>query len=180
MTRQHRADKLARLMVAPKLQFISPLQLAEKQERLAGSVPVSALRRLTELLYSDKGSVKFDLQFNKDDQGRAVIKGEFSVTLIPTCQRCMQPMDLSLGNEISLAVVNPGDKQDLSDGYEPLTLIDTQIALETLLEEEILLAMPIAPVHGGNNCKGSDLMDKYKARPDSPFAVLKDLKIDKQ
>lgn len=166
-------------MVAPRLQFISPLQLAEKQERLKGSVAVSALRRLTEILYSDDGNVDFDLRFDKDDQGHIIIKGEFAVTLNLRCQRCMQAMNLAIGNSISLVVLNPGDEQDLSDYYEPLTLVDNQIALETLLEEEILLAMPIAPVHERNNCKGSELMDKYKARTESPFAVLKDLKIEK-
>ena len=166
-------------MVAPKLQFISPLHLAEKQERLKGSVAVSALRRVKDLLYSDKGSVNFDLQFDKDDQGHVTIKGEFSVTLNPMCQRCMQSMDLTIRNGISLAVVNLGDAQVLSGDYEPLTLVDNQIALETLLEEEILLAMPIAPMHERNICDGGDLMDKYQASPESPFAVLKDLKIEK-
>lgn len=172
-------DKLPRLMVAAKLQFIAPLQLAEKRERLAGSVPVSALRQLRDILYNDKGSVKFDLQFGKDDRGRVYIKGEFNATLNLTCQRCMQPMELPVGNRISLVVASSDNGETPNELDEPLTLVDNQIALETLLEQEILLAMPIAPVHDRNNCSGSYLVDQYKAGSESPFAVLKNLKIKK-
>jgi len=179
LTHLHRADKLARLMVAPRLQFISPLQLAERQERLTGTVAVSALTRLREILLDDNGRVTFDLYFDRDEQGHVFIKGSFSVNLVFRCQRCMQPMELVVEGKINLGVVNPDDDQDVSERYEPLTLVDNQIALETLLEEEILLAMPIAPVHERDSCKGSNLVDKYIFRPESPFAVLKNLKIEK-
>ena len=166
-------------MVAAKLQFIAPLKLAEKQERLTGSVPVSSLHRLRDILYNDKGSVNFDLQFGKDDRGQAIIRGIFDCTLNLTCQRCMQPMELSIGNRISLAVAGSDNGDIPSEEYEPLTLVDNQIALETLLEQEVLLAMPIAPVHDRSKCSGSNLVDKYKASIESPFAVLKNLKIEK-
>ena len=166
-------------MVAPRLQFIFPLQLAERQERLTGSVAVSRLRRLRDILPNSKGSVNFDLQFGTDDQGHVFIKGAFSANLNLRCLRCMQPMQLVVANKVNLGVVNPDNDRDVADRYEPLTLADNQIALETLLEEEILLAMPIAPVHERDSCKGSHLVDKYKARAESPFAVLKNLKFEK-
>lgn len=179
LTPRHRVDKLARLMVAPKLRLISPFQLAENQEKLAGSVPVQALARLREAVLSDQGKVNYELRFGKDDQGVVFILGEFSVKLRVTCQRCMQPMDLPLEHKISLAVVNPQDARNIPDCYEPLAAVDNQIALETLLDEEILLAMPIAPVHEQENCNGRYLLDKYKPATNSPFAVLKNLKIEK-
>ena len=166
-------------MVASKPQFISPLQLAERQEKLTGSIPVSALRRLREVLYNSKGGVNYELHFGKDDQGQVFIKGTFSVMLNLRCQRCMQPMDLMIENRICLGVVNSEDAGCLSERYEPIKLVDNQILLETLLEEEILLAMPIAPVHEQDSCRGDALMDKYKAGTESPFAVLKNLKIEK-
>ena len=166
-------------MLAAKMQFIAPLKLAEKQERLTGSVPVSSLHRLRDILYNDKGSVNFDLQFGKDDRGQVIIRGKFNGTLNLTCQRCMQPMELSIGNRISLAVAVVDNGEPPAEQYEPITLVDNQIALETLLEQEILLALPIAPVHDRSKCSGSYLVDKYKARNESPFAVLKNLKIEK-
>lgn len=172
-------DKLARLMVAPKLRLISPLQLAENQEKLTGSVPVRALVRLREAVHSDQGDVNYTLRFGKDDQGIVFIIGEFSVNLKVKCQRCMQPMDLPLEHQISLAVVNPQDDRNVPACYEPLALVENQVALETLLDEEVLLAMPIAPVHEQENCNGRFLIDKYKPATNSPFAVLKNLKIEK-
>jgi len=48
-----------------------------------------------------------------------------------------------------------------------------QSYLETLLEEEILLALPIAPVHEREHCEGSRIVEKYRPERESPFAVLK-------
>ena len=166
-------------MVAPKLRLISPLQLAENQEKLTGSVPVRALVRLRDAVCSDQGKVNYELRFGKDEQGGVIILGEFNVNLRVRCQRCMQPMDLPLEHKIGLAVANPQDARNIPERYEPLVLVEHQVALETLLEEEILLALPIAPVHEQGNCNGRDLVDKYKPAINSPFAVLKNLKTEK-
>ena len=162
-------------MVPPELHLINPVQLAEKQERLTGTIPLSALQRIREVLHDDKGSIKFELHFGKDEQGVIFIQGKFSVSLKIKCQRCLQPMELPLQGQICLGIINRNVARNLSDRYEPLTLNDNEISLETLLEEEILLALPIAPVHERERCKGSRIVEEYRPEHDSPFAVLKNL-----
>jgi len=140
---------------------------------LTGSVPVSALQRIREVLHNDEGNINFQFHFGKDEQGVVFLSGEFNVELKVNCQRCLQPMNLPLHGKISLGIVNRNEPDNFSGRYEPLTLNDNEISLETLLEEEVLLALPIAPVHERKNCKGSRLVDEFTPEHESPFAALK-------
>ena len=146
---------------------------------MTGSVPLRAFERIREVLHDDNGSINFELHFGKDEQGVVFIQGEFNVNLKVKCQRCMQPMDLPLQGEINLGVVNADGAQNFPDRYEPLSLSDNEIPLEDLLEEEILLALPIAPAHERSQCKDNRLIEKYRRESASPFAVLKNFKLDK-
>ena len=166
-------------MVPSGLHLINPLQLAERQERLAGTIRLRALKRIRDVLHDDTGSVKYEFHFSKDEQGVVVVQGEFSVDLKVKCQRCMGPMNLPISGKIHLGVVNSYMAQEFPGRYEPLILTGNETSLEALLEEEILLALPIAPVHEREDCIGSRTVDEYKPEHGSPFTVLKDLKIDK-
>jgi uncharacterized protein len=160
-------------MAARRLQFINPVLLAENRERLTGSVPLQALPRLKELLLNDQGCVNYQLQFGRDDQGILHIQGEFSVNLSIACQRCMQPMDLQLAGPIKLGLSDRDTSKKLPEYYEPLVLNGDQIALETLVEDELLLALPMVPLHEWGQCKETRAMEHYRAKSASPFAVLK-------
>jgi len=166
-------------MVPPELHLINPVRLAERQEGVTGTVPLCALQRIREVVRDDKGNINFELHFGKDEQGVVFILGEYRANLKVACQRCMQPMDLPLQGTISLGIINQNDAQNFSDRYEPLTLNDNEISLETLLEEEILLALPIAPVHEREHCEGSRIVEKYRPERESPFAVLKNFNRNK-
>jgi len=166
-------------MVPSGLHLINPFQLAEKQERLTGTIRVSALKRIKDVLHDDAGSVKYEFHFGKDEQGVVFVQGEFSVDLKVKCQRCMGPMNLPISGKIQLGAVNSSMTQEFPERYEPLILAGNEISLEALLEEEILLALPIAPAHDRDDCIGSRTVDEYKPEHGNPFSVLKDLKIDK-
>lgn len=179
MTHLPGIDKLARLMEVPVLQLIEPLRLAEGREDLTGSVQLCAMQGLKDKLYDYAGNISFRLHFGKDDQGVVFIQGEFSVNLKVRCQRCVQPMDLALNKKISIGIVfSKTDTENLPDRYEPLMLNDKHMSLEALLEEEVLLALPIAPVHEWDNCQASKLIEEHRPDKENPFAVLKNLKLD--
>lgn len=167
-------------METPQLQFIEPLQLAERREELAGSVQVSSMQRLSQVVHSDSGKVDFHLQFGKDEQGINFIEGEFSVNLEILCQRCMEPMSLPINHSVKVAVVfDQTESENIPDHYEPLLLNDKHLALETLLEEEILLALPISPLHDPDMCSAGKVIEHHRPVKESPFAILKNLKPDK-
>ena len=164
--------------MVPDPQFIKPILLAEQGEILAGKLQINALQRLTNLLCNNKGMVDFRLDFNNNEQGFVSIVGEFRVTLELACQRCLQPFVIPLQNGISIGIVASKDEADhLPGNYEPLILTTDQIPLLTLIEDEILLALPIAPAHEIDQCPATESTEKSSINKRNPFAELKDLKL---
>lgn len=167
-------------MATSELELTDPLLLVDRQEELAGSLALSVLSRLSDILNTADGSINYLLSFGRDKQGVPFIRGEFSTKLKVRCQRCMQPMELPLENTISLGIVRDlNEVQNLPGKYEPVLVEDNRISLVSLFEEEILLALPIAPVHSRGECPAEKIMEKLVPEKHNPFSVLKDLKFDK-
>jgi len=68
----------------------------------------------------------------------------------------------------------------LPEWYEPLLVTQEPARLADIIAEEVLLAIPIVPLHQADvNCR--DFVEDYKPpegdKRDNPFAVLADLKL---
>ena len=64
--------------------------------------------------------------------------------------------------------------------YEPFQLDEELIVVKTLIEEEVVLAIPLAPMHTDKNCmKGAAVKALKKTKKRNPFSILKKLKNDK-
>jgi uncharacterized protein len=122
--------------------------------------------------------------FERDESGRYIVFVAIQATVLMICQRCLGPMSLDLNAGSNMACV--WDDQEavaLPAGYEPL--IVGQVAnLREIAEEEILLAIPVSPLHE-EDCITLEQRAALESEPaekrevsdrDSPFAVLKKLK----
>lgn len=179
MTRLPRADTLAGLM-APDPQFIEPMLLAEQEVSLNGQLELCSLPRLKNVLFDDAGAVTFRLEFGRDAEGVVYIVGEFGTDLELVCQRCLNPLTRHIQNAISIGIVTDrAEAERLPNRYEPLTLKDRHISLLMLIEDEILLGLPMAPVHEFACCSSGQFIADTAMRRENPFAVLKDLKLKK-
>lgn len=173
------AAKLARLMSGLP-QYLEPLRLAESEETVAGTVRVGDLRRLNCLLYDTSGSVTFRLKFGRNEQGFVSIQGGFSTSLTVPCQRCLEPLEISLERSIQVALVSKGtEAEQLHGEVEPLTLPDQRLHLLSFIEDEVLLALPMAPRHETAQCPAGRLKAAATEPKQSPFAVLKDMQAGK-
>lgn len=154
---------------------------ADKGAEFHGKWPISELPRLNELLVNDAGDVEVSLNFGRQGKIRYV-SGTISGKLAVTCQRCMQPMDLALNVEYKLGLIQSEEQADqLADEFEPLLVNEDQLSVPYLLEEELLLAIPLVAMH---DTECSDFIveqKKWQAENESeqkknnPFSVLKDL-----
>ena len=168
--------KLAGLM-APVPQFVDLPLLIEQRGAISGEFPLGYMPKLLDLAVSDDGRVSFDLTFGKDEQGVDFISGHYRASLQVTCQRCLTPICLSLTGQISLAVMaNETATEKLPCFYEPLIHNRGQLSLPGLLEDEILLALPMSPLHLIAECPSGDLLREYATKRESPFAALKGIK----
>ncbi|HEV57701.1 MAG TPA: metal-binding protein [Phycisphaerales bacterium] len=164
---------------------VNPFRLVDAGRRLQGRVALSRLKRLAPALLSDEGEVAVRLEFSRNTQGLAMIRGRVEAVLELGCQRCMQAMRHVVDEEFTVAVVETDAEAEMvQEQYDPLLVEDEALMLIDLIEDELLLVMPLAPMHPEQqDCVGRDLREfdpesvgEPVEEKDNPFAVLKTLK----
>lgn len=174
----------ARLMYARP--FIDSLDFAANGKQIDAQVPVGELPRLLDLLDNPQGMLHYTLQGGLDSLGRPVLDVSIDGSCQLRCQRCLSGLDypirhearLLLCDQASLDVLEPQgfmvghpDEEEDFDGI----LADAHLDVLALLEDEILLTLPIAPKHDLGACQVAEGEDKQKGER-HPFAVLEKLK----
>jgi uncharacterized protein len=154
--------------------------MAEAGRSLRGRIRLASLERVLPLVESSEGEFEVLLELGKDQDGTRYLSGSIQGTLMLQCQRCLEPMEFPLHVKFRLGLVHDQEEaQRLAERYEPLLVTQEPACLAEVVEDEILLALPIAPLHGDlGRCQG--LVAEYQtaaATPrDKPFAVLAQLK----
>ncbi|MCX7172778.1 MAG: YceD family protein [Proteobacteria bacterium] len=155
--------------------LINSLEFAREMRRLTGSFPVLSLRRLADVLANDNGSLSWVALGECDADHKLFLVIEAVGELQLKCQRCLGALTFGLKIRSRLQLVPEGaawPDEDLEDDrVDPIEALDNQ-SLLTLIEDEVLLALPIAPRHPSCQLPGYD--DGSSAV--SPFATLAKLK----
>ncbi len=137
----------------PAPTYVQPIRFAKQAARLKTHLNLAVFPRLQEMLYEKQGEVTVDLHFGQDQDQHYYIRGELTTTFHLQCQRCMQPMDYQLRAEVYLSpLFNDAESKTLPEQYEPLLLQEDKIALVDLVEEELLLNLPLVPKHEEGEC----------------------------
>jgi uncharacterized protein len=162
---------------------IDGFEFCRLKENRTGRFAVSDLPRLAEETADRSGDIEWNAEGSVLASGHPRIKLSVSGTIGLICQRCLTPYGFRLdsGSTIVLARSEEGvDELEsfLDDDSIDVIAGDTPINLAELIEDEILLTLPVSPKH--EQCPSTQALDKLKnaAKP-SPFAVLKDLKREK-
>ncbi|MBM3350896.1 MAG: hypothetical protein FJY53_03795 [Betaproteobacteria bacterium] len=156
--------------------LIDNVLFAKRGEHLSGELSVEQCARLVGLLplasmEKGMGSIHYTLDGNEDAAGCLFLHLTVEVNLMVTCQRCLNPMPLSLDLQFNYLVSDQDvdnedwDDNDECDVQEPSSVMD----LIALIEDELIIALPIAPMH--ESACGSGVTQSGE-RP-NPFAVLK-------
>jgi len=155
------------------------LRQVERHYRFEGQLPVAKLSRLSEVLHSDSGSIDVSFEFGTS-VGYASLKGRVKASLEVECQRCLQAMVVELESAFKLAFVHSEEEADeLPEEFEPYLIEGEEQLMLPLLEDEILLSLPMVTMHE-QPCSAfmSKHEEEVKATKEAahPFAALKDLK----
>ncbi len=154
---------------------IDSLEFAYGERRMQGDVPVRELRRLADVLADEEGSLAWRVRGECDADRKPFLVIEVTGELRLKCQRCLGALPFCLDIESSLLLVPPGrpwpDEALEDDSADPIEALVEQPLL-SLIEDELLLALPIAPRHESCTVPGFD--DGSAAA--SPFASLAQLK----
>ncbi|MCX7054552.1 MAG: YceD family protein [Proteobacteria bacterium] len=90
-------------------------------------------------------------------EGRTTVDVRVEGTAVLECQRCLQPCEV-LVDESALVVIVRAETDDVLGGYEPFVGEPESVSLSALIEEQVLLALPLVPVHeaGSPECLWSE------------------------
>ena len=150
---------------------IDGLQFARGAETLAGTLDLTRLSRLAEMGCGIDGLV-YELRGRVDAEGRCWLHVSARGTLTLTCQRCLGPVAFPLALESELLMA--ASEREIEEAEDDIdrVLAGKAMRVEQLVEDEVILALPMAPRH--DQC-GEARNDAETGRI-SPFAALAGLK----
>ncbi len=160
---------------------IDPLRLAREGARLVGRLPLESMRRLKAACLEARGGVELALQFEQSAQGLGQMRGHIEARLTVRCQRCLEPMGLTLKSEPRAVLLSGEDRQEQLAAGADMIVITKPVSLVELVEDELLLAMPMMPMHPREACPAAPFLAPDAAADDAtsenrPFSVLGKLK----
>lgn len=146
-----------------------------------GRTPVAEMTRLTKDCADPSGEIAWTVTGGASQQGYPQLRlsVEGSVNLI--CQRCLAPYAHRIDSSTVLMLGKDDEQADeiealLDDESIDVIVGSRSMNLADLVEDEALLALPLAPKHAV--CPDSGALDALKTDKPSPFAALKGLKAD--
>jgi uncharacterized protein len=160
--------------------LVEPFGCVERGVRFQARIPLAGLPRLREALAGDDGDATVDLAFGRDAEGHATLTGRVQAALALRCERCLEPLTLDVDAPLALGLVETdAEAARLPAELDPL-VVEGGLSLAEVVEDELILAVPIVPRHGEGTCP-SRLAERYRPGPEapreeSPFAVLERLK----
>ena len=140
--------------------FINSLEFARNGRTISGEVQVVELPRLLDMLKDPQGILSYTVQGGVDKQGTHFLDIGVVGRCRLRCQRCLNGLDypVQLDTRLMLrdqAVLDALDDNVASAEEEEFDsiLADTHLNVLDMLEEEILLSLPIAPKHEMGVCR---------------------------
>jgi uncharacterized protein len=162
--------------------LIDSLDFAANRREISGEIPIAELQRLQDMLETPQGVLQYTVQGGVDKQGIHFLDIEVSGQCRLRCQRCLEGFDypvrldtrLQLRDQAALDELDSDAACAAEEEFDSI-LADKHLDVLDLLEDEILLSLPIAPKHALGTCQATD-RENLQGAVKNPFAVLAELK----
>ena len=162
---------------------VDAIRTAQKRLDYSGIYSPGQVTRLAASVVSVDSDVQTSLSFDIDNLRLAVINGQSDVTVTLECQRCGKTFEHQVHTTYCFSPVqNDEQAEALPEAYEPIEVDEFgEVDLLAMIEDEIILSLPVVPVHESEHCEVSDadmVFGKLPAEVEkpNPFAVLASLK----
>ncbi|MCC6531526.1 MAG: DUF177 domain-containing protein [Burkholderiales bacterium] len=123
------------------------------------------------------GVIVYTLAGSMNDQSKPVLDVAVEGALALTCQRCLERLDYDLRRRSRFVLVSSADALPDVGAEDPASetmAVDAVSDVADVVEQEVLLALPIAPMHAAGGCRANS--EPSPEPTPSPFAVLGKLK----
>jgi uncharacterized protein len=156
---------------------IEPAKFARGHGKLTGRLDVSALTRVADLLFDTAGSLEYAVSGYVNERGHSALQVCLDGELNLRCQRCLGPLPQPVHTQRDIVLVPGADEfaQRVDEAEAEDVIPDVpRLELAPLLEEELLLGLPLAARHEDGACSTGVALQP--AQSGSPFAALAKLK----
>ena len=148
-------------------------QLAAGSGELSGTVEAARLARIDEP-YRVAGVTRVDVRCRPRDGGGYQLQGHIAAPVEARCQRCLEWMAWPVEVTLDLVAFTKAPVAQDHDEADWIELVDGMLPLREVLEDEVLLNCPFAPLHGLSDCSVVDSFAAVEVTSDrkQPFAGL--------
>ncbi|KGM57535.1 characterized ACR protein [Lysobacter arseniciresistens ZS79] len=167
---------------APKVpvpEVLDAWRMVAARRGVEGRVPLASLARLRDSLVDAEGEVVFSLDFGTDELQVPYVELRARAGLPLQCQRTLDRFVLPVEIDQRLGLIrDEADEAALPPGYEALLVpADGMLQPVGLVEDELILAVPVVPVKPGTEAMERDWApDAEELERANPFAALSTLK----
>ena len=147
-----------------------------------GRLPLASMSRLGGSLADTDGDCGYQVEFGRDEFGIAYIDIRAETALPLICQRTLECFELAVRIEQRMGLIrDESEEAALPEGYEPVLLSeDGRLHAAQLIEDELILAIPVVPVSPGTEAIEPQWPvdeDEIEDERPHPFATLSALKL---
>ncbi len=142
-----------------------------------GELLLSQMPRLSELVIADDNRISVTFEFAYNEVKLATLKGHYKANLKVVCQRCLEPMVTPINQNFTL-LIDATDEDIESYQIDSVYTVDGYLDIFEVIEDELILALPIIMMHEDKNCNDYLRMtaETLPVETNNPFAVLETLK----
>ncbi len=166
-------------MSAEMPEILDAWRMVAARREFKGRIALSALPRLRDALVDAEGDVAFALGFDRDAMRVPYLELKLDAELPLQCQRTLQRFLFPVRLVQRLGLVrDESEDAGLPEGYEPLPVAgDGALRPLELVEDELILAIPVVPVKPGSETVERDwpvsAEEEVRANPFAGLAALK-------
>jgi len=161
-------------------------RMVQARRTFEGKLPIASLPRLRGSLAAVEngagveGDAKYDLEFGRDELGVAFLAVRVDAELPLTCQRTLEVYRQPVHVDQRLGLIGEeSEEAALPPGYEALLIPDGTVNPADVIEDELILALPVVPLKPGAPLEWHDEGTEEASEP-NPFAGLAGLRTKKK
>ena len=150
-------------------------RMVAARRQFEGRVPLSAMDRLAGSLADTEGECRYALEFGRDALQVPYVELSIEAGLPLVCQRSLERFVFPVNSVLRLGLIrDEADEAALPPGYEPLLVPeDGLVRPAELVEDELILALPVVPVSPDAEAVERDFAPTVEeAAQANPFAAL--------
>ena len=164
-----------------------PRELAEHEQVIEFSEKIGGLKSLARVIEQDLSALdasevpaqwreaivsgRLQFGFVAAQAEQTTLTGQLDASIAAVCQRCLAPLELPLSVPLRLALIPAGGKAAQVDGYEDWELSGVTVCPIEVVEEALLMALPLSTMHPTGCTEIS--VESDTAELTTPFASLR-------